>query len=463
MRIANHHVPQITAFLLCVEFLEAFASTYLGAMLRFLDSNYHYSPHREFFFISGIAFAVATAFSMSAFGLYRISYRKGIRNTLLRLIPSFALSFSLITLLFYLLPDLYIGRGILGLVVLIAASMIIGTRALIFKFSEVGLLKSRIAFLGCGKLANECRTLALNNTSYHHYELVGFIPTEGEECLVPVNELLTNNSDLTTVLKQHNVHEIVVSVMNRRGVQFPLQELLDCKLHGIKVIESTAFIEREACQIRVESLHPGWLIFGEGFNQSFLRKFGKQTFDLIISALIFVITSPIMLLTSIFIYLEDRGPIFFRQERVGKNNSTYMVLKFRSMRSDAEKNGVPQWACNNDPRVTRVGNIIRKLRIDELPQIINVLYGDMSFVGPRPERPYFVDQLCTEVPFYNLRHSIKPGITGMAQVRYAYGASVEDSLQKLQYDLYYVKNNSLFLDALILIDTVQVVLFGKGR
>jgi len=233
-------------------------------------------------------------------------------------------------------------------------------------------------------------------------------------------------------------------------------------LFGVKVIDAATFIEREACQIRVESLQPGWLVFGDGFNQSFLRKFGKQTFDLLVSALIFVLTLPVMVITALLIFIEDQGPIFYKQERVGKNGTTYMVLKFRSMGSDAEKSGKPQWATNNDPRVTRIGKIIRKLRIDELPQIINVLRGEMSFVGPRPERPFFVDQLCKEVPFYNMRHSIKPGITGMAQVRYAYGASVEDSVQKLQYDLYYVKNNSLFLDALILIETVQVVLLGKG-
>jgi exopolysaccharide biosynthesis polyprenyl glycosylphosphotransferase len=189
----------------------------------------------------------------------------------------------------------------------------------------------------------------------------------------------------------------------------------------------------------------------------------KRGFDLSISILILLLSLPVMLITALLIYIEDRSPIFYSQERVGEDGKPFKVLKFRSMRNDAEKSGTPQWAAQNDPRVTRIGGIIRKLRIDELPQILNVFKGEMSFVGPRPERPYFVEQLIEVVPYYNVRHSIKPGITGWAQVRYGYGSSAEDALQKLQYDLYYVKNNSLFLDVLILIDTLKVVLFRSGR
>ncbi|MFZ6645808.1 TIGR03013 family XrtA/PEP-CTERM system glycosyltransferase [Undibacterium sp. TJN25] len=448
--------------MLLVEFAIAVAAVYMGAMLRFFDQHSLFLPQADKFLLSAIAFAGAIVFSMSALGMYQINYREGLRNTFLRLMPSFALGFGIITLVFYLVPDLYFGRGILGLVMIFAAVMILAARVLIFKFSEVGLLKSRILFLGSGALALECRETAINNIAYHQYDIVGFVPLAGEERKVPEESLVPQTENLAVMAKRLNVGEIVVSVQNRRGGQFPLQELLDCKLIGVKVIDAATFIEREACQIRVESLQPGWLVFGDGFNQSFLRKFGKQAFDMLVSALIFAVTLPIMLITALLIFIEDQGPIFYKQERVGKNGRTYMVLKFRSMGSDAEKSGKPQWATSNDPRVTRIGKIIRKLRIDELPQIINVLKGEMSFVGPRPERPFFVDQLCKEVPFYNMRHSIKPGITGMAQVRYAYGASVEDSVQKLQYDLYYVKNNSLFLDALILIETVQVVLLGKG-
>jgi sugar transferase (PEP-CTERM system associated) len=281
---------------------------------------------------------------------------------------------------------------------------------------------------------------------------------------VPTSQLLKirEGESLAALASAHNVEEIVVSVQNRRG-GFPIKELLACKLQGIKVTDAANFFERESCQIRVDSLQPSWLVFGGGFDQSFIRTFMKRGFDLVCSATILFVSLPVMLITAALIYLEDRAPIFYQQERVGLDGESFNVLKFRSMRNDAEKGGKPQWAAQNDPRVTTIGNFIRKTRIDELPQILNVFKGEMSFVGPRPERPYFVEQLIEAVPFYNVRHSIKPGITGWAQVRYGYGASTDDALQKLQYDLYYVKNNSLFLDILILIDTLKVVLFRSGR
>lgn len=461
-RIANHHVSRITSILLLIEFSIALASVYLGAIIRTLDSAFPFSEKSDNFFSTALVFASIVVFSMSALGMYQINFREGIRNTFLRLMPSLALALILVTLTFYVLPTLFIGRGVLGIVLVIAAIGILTARVLIFKTSESGLLRSRIIFLGSGSLAKECYELALTNTAHHEYEILGFVPVTDEICQVPVTNLLSSEASLSSVAEKYHADEIVVAVQNRRGAQFPIDDLLDCKLNGVKVIDAAAFFEREACQIRVESLQPGWLVFGDGFNQSFLRRFGKQIFDLTVSAIIFLLSSPIMLVTALLIYVEDRGPIFYKQERVGKNGKTYMVLKFRSMGINAEKSGSPQWATNNDPRTTSVGKVIRKLRIDELPQILNVLRGEMSFVGPRPERPFFVDQLCKDVPFYNMRHSIKPGITGMAQVRYAYGASVEDSVQKLQYDLYYVKNNSLFLDVLILLETVQVVLLGKG-
>jgi sugar transferase (PEP-CTERM system associated) len=231
----------------------------------------------------------------------------------------------------------------------------------------------------------------------------------------------------------------------------------------VKVTDAATFFERETCQIRVDSLQPSWLVFGGGFDQSFVRTFIKRSFDIVCSVIILALTLPLMLLAALAVKLQDGGPVFYSQERVGKDGKTFFVHKFRSMRTDAEKGGKPQWAQQNDPRITRIGNFMRKTRIDELPQILNVFKGEMSFVGPRPERPYFVEQLIEVVPYYNVRHSVKPGITGWAQVRYGYGSSAEDALQKLQYDLYYVKNNSLFLDVLILIDTLKVVLFRSGR
>jgi sugar transferase (PEP-CTERM system associated) len=258
------------------------------------------------------------------------------------------------------------------------------------------------------------------------------------------------------------VDEIIVAVRERRGGVLPLRELLDCKLMGVRVLDLSSYYERAVGQLRLDSLHASWLIFGDGFRQGFMRSFVKRVFDLGAAALLLLLALPVMLATSILIVLESGFPIIYRQERVGQGGRLFNVIKYRSMRHDAEKDGTPRFAASNDDRVTRVGRIIRKLRIDELPQLVNVLTGDMSLVGPRPERPYFVDQLAHEIPYYAVRHSLKPGVTGWAQVRYRYTATLEDAVQKLQYDLYYVKNHTLFLDIVILFETVGVVLSGEG-
>jgi sugar transferase (PEP-CTERM system associated) len=231
---------------------------------------------------------------------------------------------------------------------------------------------------------------------------------------------------------------------------------------GVRVLDLSSYYERAVGQLRLDSLHASWLIFGDGFRQGFTRSFVKRLFDVGASVLLLLLAAPVMLATAAAIALESGFPILYRQERVGQGGRLFNVIKFRSMRRDAEIDGTPRWATSNDDRVTRAGRIIRRLRIDELPQLINVLRGDMSLVGPRPERPYFVDQLAREIPYYSVRHSVKPGVTGWAQVRYHYSASLEDSVQKLQYDLYYVKNHTLFLDIVILFETVGVVLTGAG-
>jgi len=461
-RISNHYVSKIVFILLFVETFVFMASVYLGAAIRFFESDFPNIGKMENFFLSACTFALVMVFSMSAFGMYKHNYRENIRNTFLRLMPSFALGFGIITLVFYIVPDLYIGRGILGLVIIIAAFLILLVRIIFYQLFKLKYLESRIILIGCGALAKECSDLAKHNISYHKYNIVGFVQLPGEASSILPSTILPTGNSLIGLANKYNANEVIVAVNNRRGESFPIQDLLVCKLNGIKVTDAASFFEREACQIRVDSLQPSWLVFGGGFDQSFLRSFIKRIFDLFASTIILIVSFPVMLITALCIYLEDRNPILYQQERVGMDGHAFMVLKFRSMRNDAEKGMKPQWAATNDTRTTKVGRIIRKLRIDELPQILNVFKGEMSFVGPRPERPFFVKQLCDEVPYYNVRHSIKPGITGLAQVRYQYGASVEDSIQKLQYDLYYVKNNSLFLDVLILIDTFQVVILGKG-
>jgi sugar transferase (PEP-CTERM system associated) len=255
---------------------------------------------------------------------------------------------------------------------------------------------------------------------------------------------------------------IIVAVRERRGGGLPINELLECKLRGLEILDLPTFFEQQTGILPLESINASWMIFSEGFSQGSARDAVKRVFDLLVSGSFLLLLSPLMILIAILIKLESRGPVFYTQERVGQFGVPFTIYKFRSMRTDAEKDGTPVWARKNDDRTTRIGRFIRRTRIDELPQTLNVFLGHMSFVGPRPERPYFVNELAEQIPYYHARHSVKPGITGWAQVKFPYGASVEDAMHKLQYDLYYVKNHSLFLDLMILLQTAQVVVLGKG-
>jgi sugar transferase (PEP-CTERM system associated) len=261
----------------------------------------------------------------------------------------------------------------------------------------------------------------------------------------------------------HGVDEIVVAMDDRRR-SFPLKEMIECRLAGILISEQVTFLERETGKVHLELLTPSWIIFGGGFRRDGLRVHSERAFDLLASFGLLLIASPVMLLTALAIKIEEglSAPVFYGQDRVGFGGRVFRVLKFRSMRVDAERDGKAQWATTNDSRITNVGKYLRKLRIDELPQLMNVFRGEMSFVGPRPERPEFVDKLAETIPYYRERHSVKPGITGWAQLCYSYGASEQDAVEKLQYDLFYVKNHDLVFDILILLQTVEVILLGKG-
>ncbi|MTJ83694.1 MAG: TIGR03013 family PEP-CTERM/XrtA system glycosyltransferase [Telmatospirillum sp.] len=266
-------------------------------------------------------------------------------------------------------------------------------------------------------------------------------------------------ADLPGFCAEKRVDELVVAVAERRGL--PVYDLLACKLRGVQVTEYASFWERESGQVDLEEISPSWLLFSDGFRIGPFRGFFKRSFDVVISLVVLVLTLPLTIPTALLVKVESRGPLFYRQERVGMKGKPFMVLKFRSMRTDAEKDG-PRWAAKNDNRVTKVGAFIRKVRIDEIPQVINVLKGDMAFVGPRPERPVFVRALAEKIPYYNERHVAKPGITGWAQINYPYGATEHDAKMKLTYDLYYIKNCSLFLDIIIIMQTVKVLLWNQG-
>ena len=394
-------------------------------------------------------------------GIYQRVHSRTRAETRARAVLSLYLAIPLAYVVFSMLSVAEVDRGFMllsGLAALFATLL----HRVHSAHSRSGLLLShRVLVFGAGDEAeNVGRVLRKSDPDIH---IVGFYPSPTDtELVVPAQVLLSRDMSLSDTAHSLKVDEIIVAVRERRGGALPLRELLDCKLSGVKVLDLASYFERALGQIRIDSLRVSWLIFGDGFRQSWRRTAVKRLFDIVAASFLLLLAAPVMLLTMLMIILEDGFSVFYRQERVGLDGRLFNVIKFRSMRKDAESDGQPRWATANDDRVTRIGRIIRKLRIDELPQLYSVLTGDMSLVGPRPERPYFVDQLTRDVPFYAVRHSVKPGVTGWAQVSYHYGSTVDDSIQKLQYDLFYVKNHSLFLDVVILFQTVGVVLTGKG-
>ena len=394
-------------------------------------------------------------------GIYQRAHSRTREETRARAVLSLYLAIPLAYVVFALLSVAEVDRGFMLLSGLAALFTTLLRRVHSAHSGPGSLLSHRVLVFGVGEEAeNVGRVLRKSDPDI---EIVGFYPCSTDsEIVVPSQVILSQEMSLSDTAHSLKVDEIIVAVRERRGGALPLRELLDCKLSGVRVLDLASYFERALGQLRLDSLRVGWLIFGEGFRQSWRRTTVKRLFDVVIAAGLLLLALPVMLLTALLIVLEDGFAIFYRQERVGLDGRLFKVIKFRSMRNDAESDGKPRWATLDDERVTRVGRIIRRLRIDELPQLYNVLAGDMSLVGPRPERPYFVDQLTRDIPFYAVRHSVKPGLTGWAQVSYQYGSTVEDSVQKLQYDLYYVKNHTLFLDILILFQTVGVVLTGKG-
>jgi sugar transferase (PEP-CTERM system associated) len=398
---------------------------------------------------------------MTASGLYDLEGQGGIRALLQRLGLSFALGLVAMSLLFYFFPPLLVGRGAFLLSFGLALLGILLSRALFLRWARAGALKTRTLVIGTGSRAAHIEALLAKRGHASNVQLVGYLPIGGSHHFVDRTRILDNQDPLPELVARLQISEIVLAVRDRRG-GIPLQDLLKCKLQGIHVLELSSFFERENGHLQLDSLNASWMILSEGFHQGMLRDTAKRLFDLLVSSAMLLVCLPVMALTALLIKLESPGPVLYRQERVGQGGRNFTILKFRSMCVDAEKDGRPRWAQQNDSRVTLTGRLIRRTRIDELPQIFNVFFGDMSFVGPRPERPYFVQDLTQKIPYYGVRHTVKPGITGWAQVRYAYGATDEDAMHKLQYDLYYVKNHSLFLDLTILFQTAQVVLWGKG-
>lgn len=463
VRIFKHFVPGQLLVLALVEAIVLFSSMYLGVSLRFIDGDAIDLKDIVPIWPKALVFTLVMLGVLTAFGLYQRHIPRGNWSFYARFIGGFMLGLAIMTLIFYVVPGLFLGRGAFGLTFLFALTGTAIARYAFFQLVDHEVLKRRILVLGTGSRAAKVKEMIDTNAEVGgKFRLVGYVAYGQAGHYIDKSVILDDKRSLLSLAARHEVDEIVMGIRERRASGLSMSELLECKLEGVNVIDLVSFFERETGQVQLDSLNPSWMVFSDGFSKGTFTNISKRIFDISISCMLLVITLPIMLIAAALIFLESGMPILYRQERVGECGRTFKLLKFRSMRNDAEQDGVPQWAKANDSRVTLVGRVIRTTRIDELPQIFNVLKGDMSFVGPRPERPYFVGQLAQQIPYFASRHAVKPGITGWAQIRYPYGSSVDDAVQKLQYDLYYVKNHSLFLDLIILLQTAQVVLFGKG-
>jgi sugar transferase (PEP-CTERM system associated) len=401
-------------------------------------------------------------FVLNLGGLYDVRLAMGHRELLARLLTCQTVAGLLVAAVAFALPSLRLGRAAFLQIGAAATLGLIAWRAAWIGPFTHRRIRIRVLVLGTGAIGKVIAGLV--ETGARPFSIVGFLddnPNAPETVPEPY-ALLGKIQDLPALVEETRPDLIVVAQMNRRG-NFPAKALIDCRMRGIQVEDWPTFYEKETGKILVTDLRPSWLIFSDGFVKTPRTEIVKRLVDVGLSLTGLMLALPVMAVVALAIKMESRGPALFRQPRLGQNGRVFILNKFRSMREDAEKDTGPVWAQQQDPRVTRVGAFLRKTRLDELPQLFNVLVGDMSFIGPRPERPEFVYELQKQIPFYMERLSVKPGITGWAQVRYRYGASVEDALEKLQYDLYYIKNLSLFLDLLILINTIQVVLFARGR
>ncbi|TWT23820.1 TIGR03013 family PEP-CTERM/XrtA system glycosyltransferase [Luteimonas marina] len=458
------------ALMVTTELLLLCGAVFLATYLRFISHAEPLASYTTTWLLGARAllFASAIMLGMTTMGLYQIHLRGTRFGALIRQAVGFLLGTICLLTLYYAFPPLEIGRGILAMALFFGFTFVAGLRVLSDRVVGVEALKQRVLVLGAGERASLIEQRLRRQADRRRFHVVGYARCRSggggsEETVIDSGKIVTIDGPLAEWALINRIDEIVYGPDDRRG-GLPMQDLLQCKQVGIEVTDLARFFEREAGLIKLTLTDPSWLVFCDGFNNSLGRRFSKRTMDVVASMLVLAMTWPLLLLVALAIRLESgRGqPILYRQERVGLLGSTFQLVKFRSMRTDAEKDGVARWAGKNDDRVTRVGRIIRRTRLDELPQLWNILCGDMSIVGPRPERPEFVSDLDRDLRYYSLRHCVRPGLAGWAQLRYAYGASRQDAEEKLKYDLFYVKNHNLMFDMLILLQTFEVVACGRG-
>ncbi len=409
--------------------------------------------------------ALATVFCLASFylfDLYDFVVMHDRRELVLRLLQALGLAWVALALIFYAMPQAMIGRGVSLISLPLALLLMVGWRLAIHWVLGHPELGERILIVGSGPFAIEIARETLGRPDAG-FRVVGFVDNDpalvGKSLINP--KVIGLTSELGSLVRSENIDRIVVAIGDRRG-QFPTQELLRLSLSGdVSIEESASFYERLTGRVLLDMIRPSWLIFSSRGRRARINELVRTIMHRIVALFGAILSLPIVIVTAILIKIESRGPILYKQERVGKNGRVFTLMKFRSMRTDAEKDG-PMWARTADERMTRVGRVIRKIRVDEIPQFWNILRGEMNFVGPRPERPHFIAQLAQEIEYYEQRHLIAPGLTGLAQIKYPYGASIEDARQKLQYDLYYIKNQSITLDTTIMFETIKTILLGRG-
>jgi len=425
------------------------AAVYTGALLR-IGSKEFYQPIA---LQQVLLFLGSTVCISYALGLYNIEKNTVKKELFLRILTGAFCSFFTIVFIDYLLHTTIFHRGLI-----FVSLLLFGILQYLWHIGFISIAQ-RVIVLGAGALARRIGDLIL--TTNQQYVLHGYVNLTGESVQVPEEAIIQNVRGLVATMREGKATKLVVSISERRGF-FPVEEVMNCKFSGIEVVDALSFYEEITGKLLVENITPSWFIFSKGFRMTVVMKLYKRTIDFVFSMIGLLLTLPFLPFVALLIKLDSRGPVFFSQVRVGEMDRPFVIHKLRTMRQNAELGKGEVWAEKNDPRITRLGWFLRKTRIDELPQLINVLKGEMSFIGPRPERPNFVAQLKAVVPYYSQRHFVKPGITGWAQIRYSYGASVEDALEKLRYDLYYIKNISITLENIIIFDTIRVMLFGRG-
>jgi sugar transferase (PEP-CTERM system associated) len=409
-----------------------------------------------------ILIAIIFQLSLHLNDIYGFRGARPSKEYAVRLFNALVMAAIILCVLYYVAPDLIVGRGVFGISLILSSGFLIVWHTMLRLYLGKRTPHTNLLVLGTGKLAREAVREILRHPELG-IKVVGFVDDNPQLVGVSVvnPKVVGLYQDLPQLVAKNQVDRIIVGLQDRRG-KLPIKELLDFKTRGIAIEDATAFYERVAGKIPIENLKPSWMVFNTGFGVSRGILLQKRILSLLVSTVLLVLFSPIMLLLMILIKLDSKGSVFYQQERVGQDGKSFMLVKFRSMHEDAESQTGPVWCRENDDRVTRVGRLMRRTRLDELPQLFNVFRGDMSMVGPRPERPHFVQQLAEAIPFYPMRHIVKPGITGWAQINYGYANSMDHTVEKLQYDLFYIKNMSFILDGLIILETIKTVLVEKG-